>query len=189
MPNRTDTPTKKASKTKNPEQTPPLPQFSDVIAMAGNSGLPAPFRTLSLLKQVPKNMTNRSPLNCRLKSRLNRLFSRNDRLKRYFLLAWTPLYRKPKNGSQNWQSGPVLHPEYLMSRASGSPLTLSGFWWCQTFLLTPSNGINSQEFSIEQGVIYTQTEPELGESGILGLENARIRGVVNLGSARFGAVF
>jgi len=40
------------------------------------------------------------------------------------------------------------------------------------------------EFSIDQGVICTQTEPELGESGILGLENARIWGAVNLGSAR-----
>ena len=40
-----------------------------------------------------------------------------------------------------------------------------------------------QEFSIEQGVIDTQTEPELGESGNRGLKNARIRGVVNLGSA------
>ena len=188
MPNRTDTPTKKASKTKNPEQTPPLPQFSDVIAMAGNSGLPAPFRTLSLLKQVPKNMTNRSPLNCRLKSRLNRLFSTNNRLKRYFLLAWTPLPLEPGNGSLNGQSEPVLRPEYLMSRASGSPLTLSGFWWCQTFLWTPCKGINSM-FSIGQGVIYTQTEPPLGESGNRGMENARIRDVVNLGSARFGAVF
>jgi hypothetical protein len=160
-----------------------------VIALAGNSGLPAAFEHFFNLKPVVKKSARKSPLNCRLKSQIYRLFSRNNQLKRYFLLAWTPLYRKPKNGSQNWQSGPVLHPEYLMSRASGSPLTLSGFWWCQTFLLTPSNGINSQEFSIEQGVIYTQTEPELGESGILGLENARIRGVVNLGSARFGAVF
>jgi hypothetical protein len=134
MPNRTDTPPKKASKTKKPEQTPPLPQFSDVIAIAGNSGLPAPFRTLSLLKQVPKNMTNRSPLNCRLKSRLNRLFSRNDRLKRYFLLAWTPLPREPRNGSLNGQSEPVLRPEYLMSRASGStclarPVRCGGDEW------------------------------------------------------------
>jgi hypothetical protein len=50
-------------------------------------------------------------------------------------------------------------------------------------LWTPCEGINSKEFSIGQGVIYTQTEPELGESVILGLKNARIRGVVNLGSA------
>ena len=50
-------------------------------------------------------------------------------------------------------------------------------------LWTPCEGINSKEFSIGQGVIYTQTEPELGESVILGLKNARIRGVVNVGSA------
>ena len=40
------------------------------------------------------------------------------------------------------------------------------------------------EFSIGHEVIYPKTEPELGESGILGLENARIWGAVNLGSAR-----
>jgi hypothetical protein len=40
-----------------------------------------------------------------------------------------------------------------------------------------------QEFSIEQLVIDTKKEPKLGGSGNLGLENARIRGVVNLGPA------
>jgi len=40
-----------------------------------------------------------------------------------------------------------------------------------------------QEFSIGQGVIDTKKEPELGESGNRELENARIRGVVNLRSA------
>lgn len=44
---------------------------------------------------------------------------------------------------------------------------------------------NTPEFSIEQGVIYSQIEPKLGEYGNRGLENARIRGVVNLGSAMF----
>jgi hypothetical protein len=47
-----------------------------------------------------------------------------------------------------------------------------------------------QEFSIEQGVIYPKTEPELGESGNQGLENARIRRGVNLGSAMvWGGLF
>jgi hypothetical protein len=109
---------------KNPDNPCQNPQFSDVITLAGTSGLPAAFRTLTLQKQVPKNMTNRSPLNCRLKSRLNRLFSRNNPLKRYFPLAWTPLPREPGNGSLNGQSEPVLRPEYLMSRASGSTHTI-----------------------------------------------------------------
>ena len=91
-------------------------------------------------------MTNRSPLNCRLKSRLNRLFSRNNPVKRYFPLAWTPLPREPGNGSLNGQSEPVLRPEYLMSRASGSTLTRSGFWWCQTFLWIPYLGKYSGVF-------------------------------------------
>jgi len=169
--------------TKKPYNPCQNPQFSDVIALAGNSGLPAAFRTLTLQKQVPKNMTNRNPLNCRLKSQINRLFSRNTPLKRYFPFAWTPLPREPGNGSLNGQSEPVLHPEYLMSRASGSTLTLSGFWWCQTFLWTPCEGKNPKEFSIGQGVIDTQTESELGEYGNRRLENARIRGVVNLVSA------
>lgn len=50
-------------------------------------------------------------------------------------------------------------------------------------LMDPVFGEILQEFSIEQGVIDTQMEPELGESGNRGLENARIWGVVNKGSA------
>jgi hypothetical protein len=46
-----------------------------------------------------------------------------------------------------------------------------------------------QEFSIEQGVIYPKTEPELGEYGNRGLENARIRRGVNLGSVMSGVGF
>jgi hypothetical protein len=42
---------------------------------------------------------------------------------------------------------------------------------------------NTPEFSIGQGVIDTPTESELGEYGNRRLENARIRGVVNLVSA------
>jgi hypothetical protein len=50
-------------------------------------------------------------------------------------------------------------------------------------LMDPVVGEIFQEFSIEQGVIDTQKEPELGLSGNRGLENAQIRSVVNLGSA------
>jgi len=46
---------------------------------------------------VAKNETNRRPLNCRLKNRLNRVFLRNNPVKQYFLVAWTPLPIKPEN--------------------------------------------------------------------------------------------
>jgi len=121
---------------KNPDNPCQNPQFSDVITLAGTSGLPAAFKLFFNLKPVAKKCTRKSPLNCRLKSRLYRLFSRNNHLKRYFLLAWTPLPQEPGNRSLNGQSEPVLRPEYLVYLASGSSLTLSGFWWCQTFLWT-----------------------------------------------------
>jgi hypothetical protein len=75
----------------------PLPQFSDVIAGAGNRGLPAAFRTPYDIRPVAKNETNRRPLNCRVKNRFNRVFLRNNPVKQYFLVAWTPLPIKPKN--------------------------------------------------------------------------------------------
>ena len=147
------TPTKQHSSQlpKNPYKPCQNPQSSDVITLAGTSGLPAAFRTFTLQKQVPKNVTNRGPLNCRLKSRLNRLFSRNNCLNHYFLLAWTPLPREPGNRSLNGQSEPVLRPEYLMSRASASPLTISRFLWCQTFLWIPCLGKYSRSFRSNRG--------------------------------------
>ena len=81
-----------------------------------------------------------------------------------------------------------MRPEYLMSRASGSTHTIR-ILVVSDILMDTREGINSKEFSIEQGVIYTQTEPELGEYGDRRLENARIRGVVNLGLARVGGGF
>jgi hypothetical protein len=39
------------------------PQFSDVIALAGTSGLPAAFRTPHDLSDVANKVTTRSPLN------------------------------------------------------------------------------------------------------------------------------
>ena len=56
-------------------------------------------------------------------------------------------------------------------------------------LMDPCDGKNPKEFSIGRGVIDTQTEPELGEYGNRRLENARIRGVVNLVSAGIGGGF
>jgi hypothetical protein len=49
--------------------------------------------------------------------------------------------------------------------------------------MDPVLGELFQEFSIEQVVIDTKKEPELGGSGNLRLENAGIRSVVNLGPA------
>jgi hypothetical protein len=49
--------------------------------------------------------------------------------------------------------------------------------------IDPVFGEISQVFSIEQGVVDTKNEPELGESRNRGLENAGIRSVVNLGPA------
>ena len=71
--------------------------LSDVIALAGTSGLPAAFRTPLDKRLVAKNETNRSPLNCRVKNRLIGLFLRNNPVKPYFPVAWTPLPIKPEN--------------------------------------------------------------------------------------------
>ena len=49
--------------------------------------------------------------------------------------------------------------------------------------MDPVLGELFQEFSIEQVVIDTKKEPELGGSGNRRLENAGIRSVVNLGPA------
>jgi len=123
----TTSPTKQNSSQlpKKPEQTPPSPQFSDVIALSGNHGH---LQTVSALFQpepVSKSDARKSPLKSNLKSRLNRLFSRNNPIKRYFLLRWTPIPQDSGNRSGKRQSEPVLRPEYLVYRASGSPHTLS----------------------------------------------------------------
>ena len=70
------------------------PQFSDVIAI---EGFQQPLLHLFDLKPMPKKGTRKSPLNCRLKSRLNRLYFKNNHFKRYFLSAWTPLPLEPEN--------------------------------------------------------------------------------------------
>jgi len=56
-------------------------------------------------------------------------------------------------------------------------------------LMDPVFGEIFQEFSIEQVVIDTEKEPELGGSGNRRLENAGIRSVVNLGLAKVRGVF
>jgi hypothetical protein len=141
------------------------------------------FQHFLSLEPVAKKSARKSPLNCRLKSRLNRLFSRNNPLKRYFLLPWTPIPQDPGNRSGKRQSELVLRPEYLVYRVPGSPLTIRILVVSDILYGPPCECINSKEFSIGQEVICTQTEPELGESGNRGLENARIQGVMNLGSA------
>jgi len=77
------------------------PNFSDVIALAGNSGLPAAFRTLPRHTEVAKKVSNRLLLNCRVKNRLNGVFLRNNLIKQYFFSAWTPLPVEPKTGSSD----------------------------------------------------------------------------------------
>ena len=56
-------------------------------------------------------------------------------------------------------------------------------------LMDPVFGEIFQEFSIEQVVIDTEKEPELGGSGNRRLENAGIRSVVNLGPAKVRSGF
>jgi hypothetical protein len=87
------------------------PQFSDVIAWAGTSGLPAAFRSSYDIKHVAKKVTSQSPLKSRLKLRLNGLFWRNNPVKQYFPGAWTPFTINPKTGSENGQTEPVSDSE------------------------------------------------------------------------------
>ena len=64
-----------------------------------------------------------------------------------------------KNRSPNWQSEPVLRQEYLMSLVIG--ITPHNFliFVVSDILMDPVFGEILQEFSIEQGVIDTKTEP------------------------------
>jgi hypothetical protein len=52
---------------KKTEQNPSSPQFSDVIAGEGNSGLPAAFKHFLSLKPVAKKSARKSPLKSKLK--------------------------------------------------------------------------------------------------------------------------
>jgi hypothetical protein len=82
------------------------PIFSDVTAYSGNSG---PFHRQShphvTLNGVAENATNRSPLNCRIESRLNQLFWGNNRLKPNFPEPGTPGYFEHQNRIQKWPNG------------------------------------------------------------------------------------
>jgi hypothetical protein len=59
---------------------------------------------------MAKNVTNQSPLNSRLKSRLNLVFSKNNRLKRYLQWAWTPLLWEPNKRITKWANGARIVP-------------------------------------------------------------------------------
>jgi hypothetical protein len=73
--------------------------------LAGNSGLPAAFRSSYDIKHVAKKVTSQSPLKSRLKLRLNGLFWRNNPVKQYFPEAWTPTHWSQKKGSSDWLTG------------------------------------------------------------------------------------
>ena len=96
--------------TQKPKKNHPYPQFSDVIARMGNSGHPAVFFSLFDVNSMPKKSARKSPLNCRVKSRLKSLFSKNNRFKRYFLSAWTPLPLEPENWVHKKAIGAQIEP-------------------------------------------------------------------------------
>jgi hypothetical protein len=60
--------TKFFTTTKNPDNPLQNPQFSDVIELAGNSGLPSAFNHFFNLKPVAKEHDPTEPANCRLES-------------------------------------------------------------------------------------------------------------------------
>jgi len=86
--------TKSIQITQKPSLTCQNPHLSDVIAI---EGFQQPFLHLFDLKPMPKKGARKSPLNCRLKSRLNCLYFKNNHFERYFLSAWTPLPLEPEN--------------------------------------------------------------------------------------------
>jgi len=74
---------------------------------------------------VAKKVSNRSPLNCRVKNRLNGLFGRNPHLKQYFLLAWTPFPSKSENKICTLVNGTCIG--LPIDQVSGSALKMPGF--------------------------------------------------------------
>jgi len=76
----------------------------------GNSGLPAVFFSIFDVNSMPKKSARKSPLNCRLKSRLKPFFSKNNHLKRYFLSAWTPLPLEHESEVQKKAIGSRIEP-------------------------------------------------------------------------------
>jgi hypothetical protein len=76
-----------------------------VIALAGNSGLPAAFRTLPRHKTGGKKRDQPEPAKEQAQNSIKWLFLRNNHLKQYFLSAWTPLPQKPENGISKLANG------------------------------------------------------------------------------------
>ena len=107
------------------EQTPLLPPFSDVIALAGNSGLPAAFCTLPPHKTGGKKRDQPGPAKEQIQNRLNGLFWKNNPLKQYFLLAWTPLPQKPENWISKLANGACNGLQ--IDQVSGSARKIPGF--------------------------------------------------------------
>jgi hypothetical protein len=60
--------TREVNVPKNPDNPLQNPQFSDVIELAGNSGLPQAFNHFFNLKPVAKERDPTEPANCRLES-------------------------------------------------------------------------------------------------------------------------
>jgi hypothetical protein len=76
-----------------------------VIALAGNSGLPAAFRTLPRHKTGGKKRDQPEPAKEQAQNPVKRLFLRNNHLKQYSLSVWTPLPQKPENGIRKLANG------------------------------------------------------------------------------------
>ena len=73
-------------------------------------GFRQPFSHFFGWNLCQKNRARKSPLNCRLKSRLKPLFSKNNRFKRYFPWAWTPLPLEPENWIRKKAIGARIEP-------------------------------------------------------------------------------
>ena len=172
--------TKSVPTIQKPGQTCQNPQFSDVIAI---EGFQQPFLHLFDLKPMPKKGARKSPLNCRLKSRLNRLYFKNNHFKRYFLSAWTPLPLEPENCIRKKAIGAQIEPG--MPHVPG--IGISSYNTRIPKLsdtLSPRVRANTPGVFDQTDGIDILTEPELRFPENLGREKARIRGVINLGSAR-----
>jgi hypothetical protein len=93
--------------------------------LAGNSGLPAAFRTLPQHKTGGKKRDNPEPAKDQTQNRLNGLFWRDNQLKQYFLSAWTPLPLEPGNRICKLKNGALN--ELPIDQVSESARKMPGF--------------------------------------------------------------
>jgi len=101
--------TKSYPSIQKPGQTLPKAILSDVNSIVGNQGH---LQAVSLKKPPEiciKKVTHRTPLNCRIKSRLNRLFWRDNPLKPLFLAVDTVL-TKTRKPVRKKSIGPRIAP-------------------------------------------------------------------------------